>query len=215
MNAPVRIVFLSAVVLVCTQSACRGDISVNWLDEPLELGGWWNPPIPHSLDIDGNGTIDFSFWGDVAASVGIRSEGANRYLITPDPPPNIGGAVSALEAGFLIGPESGIGSLDWFGDDYDYWSTLMLELDAGRDGEFWGTRAYVGIEFQSDDGIHYGWFDVEGDPSTPYAVVYGWAYESTPGMGIIAGAVPEPSSVLLFASGMVAILMFRTKKRNR
>ena len=102
MNAPVRIVFLSAVVLVCTQSACRGDISVNWLDEPLELGGWWNPPIPHSLDIDGNGTIDFSFWGDVAASVGIRSEGANRYLITPDPPPNIGGAVSALEAGFLI-----------------------------------------------------------------------------------------------------------------
>lgn len=214
MNAPARIVSFITLMLLYAL-ACRGDLVVNWLDEPIELGGWWNPPIQHPLDLDGDGTVDFSFWGDVAASVGMRSEGANRYLIVPDPPPNIGGAVAALESGFLIGAESGNGSLDWFGDNYNYWSTLMLQLDAGRAGEVWGKRAYIGIEFQMDDGVHYGWFDVEGNSSLPYAEIHGWAYESTPGVGIIAGAVPEPSSILLFTSAVMAILPARAKRRIR
>ncbi len=83
----------------------------------------------------------------------------------------------------------------------------MVEYDTGKVGEFWGQRAYIGIEFSDEDGIHYGWFDVEGDSSTPYAVIYGWAYESTPGMGIMAGAVavPEPSTIMLLAGGTLTI----------
>ena len=214
MNALARMGFIGGMVLLCTFT-CRGGIIINWLDTPLELGGWWNPSVPHSLDIDGNGTMDFSFWGDVAASVGMRSEGANRYLIRPSPPPNIGGPVAALGQEFLIGPDSGIGSLDWFGNDYDYWSSLMQAYNTGKIGEFWGRRAYIGVEFQADDGVHYGWFDVEGDISTPYAVIYGWAYESTPGMGLIAGAIPEPSTLMLFGTGATAIFISRCKRKLR
>jgi len=211
MRAPARIALFLALLAVYP---CRGGISVNWLDEPLELGGWWNPPTPHPLDIDNNGTIDFSFWGDVASSVGMHSQGVNRYLIVPDPPPNIGGPVAALEAGFLIGAQSGDGSLDWF--NHSAWAPLMQSLSTGTAGEFWGTRAYIGIEFQMDDGMHYGWFDVEGSSSSPYAEVYGWAYETQPGVSIIAGAVPEPSTIMLLAAGFfLAIGMHRRKNRTR
>lgn len=209
MYAPARTLFLLAVALFCTLFACRGDLIVNWLDEPI----WLNadpPPIIgqpdlHDIDMDGNGTIDFSFSGIWHILVDIRSENSNRYLIVPDPPPNTGGPVAALDSGFLIGADSGDDSLAWFGDDYDYWSSLMLNLYPGEAGEFWGRRAYVGVEFQTDDGVHYGWLDVEGGTSGPYAVIRGWAYESTPGMGIIAGAVPEPSIIMLLAVGMLTI----------
>lgn len=213
MKAPVRIAFF---YILLAAHPCRGFISVNWLDEPLELGGWWNPPTSHSLDIDNNGTVDFLFFGDTVSFVGMRSEGINRYLITPSPPPNTGGPVSALVAGFLIGPQSNNGNLDWFGDNYDYWSGLMQELSTGTAGEFWGTRGYIGFEFQMDDGMHYGWFDVEGSSSSPYAEVYGWAYETQPGVSIIAGAVPEPSVISLFIGGLLTIgcTLRRTKVRR-
>ena len=111
MNAPARIGSIVGMALLCSL-ACRGDLVVNWLDEPL----WLNadpPPIigqpdRHDIDLDGNGTIDFSFSGIWHISVDFRSENSNRYLIVPDPPPNTGGAVAALEAGFMIGAESGV-----------------------------------------------------------------------------------------------------------
>jgi hypothetical protein len=212
MRIPTVIALFLALLAV---HPCRGGISVNWLEEPLELGGWWNPPTPHSLDIDENGTVDFSFWGDVASSVGMHSEGVNRYLIVPSPPPNIGGPVAALEAGFLIGAQSDDGRLDWFGDNHDYWSGLMQSLSTGTAGEFWGTRAYIGMEFQMNDGMHYGWFDVEGSSSSPYAEVHGWGYETEAGIPIIAGAVPEPSTIMLFSAGAMAILLSRFKRRIR
>jgi len=213
MSAPARILVLSACLLTGAWTACRGAIVVHWLDTPLELGGWWNPPTPHSLDIDGNGTIDFSFWGDVAASVGMRSEGSNRYLIIPDLPPNIGGPVAALDEGFQIGPESSEGNLDWFNHPTD-WATLMQQLSTGRSGEFWGTRAYIGFEFQIDSNTHYGWFDFQGHSSTPYGVVYGWGYESTPGVSIPAGAVaiPEPATIALLAAGGLLLALHRKHK---
>lgn len=218
MNAPARTGFIAGMALLCTL-ACRGDLVVNWLDEPLWLNAAPPPiigqPDIHDIDMDGNGTIDFSFSGIWHISVDFRSENSNRYLIVPDPPPNIGGAVSALESGFMIDAGSGDGSLDWFGDDYEYWSTLMLNLDPGEAGEFWGQRAYIGVQFQMDDGVHYGWFDVEGGASGPYAVIRGWAYESTPGMGLIAGAIPEPSTLILFAAGATAIILSRRKKKIR
>jgi hypothetical protein len=207
---------LSALVLGA--SALRADIIYTALAEPLWLNDEPPPviglPDRQYIDMDGDGTIDFSFSGTWNISVSFRSEGANGYLIVPDPPPNIGGAVAALDLGFLIGAESGDGSLDWF--NHAAWAPLMLDLDPGREGEFWDTRAYIGIEFQVDDGIHYGWFDVEGSSSSlPYAMIHGWAYESVPGVGIVAGAIPEPSSMTLFAGGVLAMIFARAKERIR
>jgi len=203
--APARTLLLLAVVLIGTLVACRGDIIYSLLDEPLAVGGWDNPSSAYDIDVNDDGLVDFSMLGSDPISVSLRSEGANRYLITPDPPPNIGGAVTALSGGFLIDSTSGNEDSSWFGDDYDYSSILMLEFDTGRAGEFWNTpdawgppwdprsppemRTYVGIEFAAADGVHYGWIEVQGHWAYPYAKVFAWAYESTPGVGIIAGAV--------------------------
>lgn len=214
MNAPARTLVLSAVITACAL-ACRGGIIVTWLDEPIGVGGWWNPDTPQAVDIDGNGVYDFSFWGDqFSTSAGFRSFSLNRYLITPSPPPNIGGAVAALDEGFLIASGGTNEYLWWFGDDHDYWSTLMSQLSSGRAGEFWGVRAYIGIEFEIDSATHYGWIDVQGHSSFPHLTVYGWAYESTPDMSIIAGAIPEPGTLYLLLTGAIGLLVAKSRSRN-
>ena len=207
MNIPTRILLLSAWLLTGAWTACLGGIIVHWLDDPMFVGDYEEWVDRQYIDVDGNGTIDFIFSCAWSISFSFRSEGNNRYLIHADPPPNIGGPVAALEEGFRIGQESEGGNLVWFGDDYDYWSSLMWQLNTGRGGEFWGTRAYIGFEFQIDDNIHYGWFDIQGNSSMPYGMIYGWGYESTPGVGIAAGAVaiPEPATATLLAIGTILL----------
>ncbi len=134
MSTPARFLVISAVIMASTL-VCRGSIIVTWLDQPIEVGGWWNPFTPQPVDIDGDGVADFSFWGDqFSTSAGFRSEGITRYLIIPDPPPNIGGVVAALNEGFFIGPDSGDASMDWF--NHTSWAPLMTQYDTGRVGEF-------------------------------------------------------------------------------
>jgi len=41
-----------------------------------------------------------------------------------------------------------------------------------------------------DDGVHYGYFDISVSGSLPGAALYGWAYETRPGVPIKAGAKP-------------------------
>ena len=212
MNTMTRTLVFSVVMMACA-IACRGAVILTWLDEPIGVGGWWNPSTPQPVDIDGNGVADYSFWGDqFSIFASFRSEGLNRYLIIPDPPPNSGGGVATLNEGFLIGPDSGNGGMDWF--NHPDWATLMKQYDTGRVGPFWGIRAYIGIEFQIGEATHYGWIDVEGDVSLPHITVYGWAYESTPGIGIIAGAIPEPSTLLLLMGG-IGLLLAKSGHRGQ
>jgi hypothetical protein len=214
MNAPVRITFLAALASMCALT-CRGDIILNWLDEPMVLSApFFSEESP--LDLNEDSIIDFTFGYDFHF-VGLRSEDSNQYLILPDPPPNIGGPVEPLDDGFKIGPESGDGSLDWFGTNTDF-ATLVSVFEGPSGpvygGRFAGQRAYIGVEFGAADGTHYGWIDIYV-ASGAYAEVYGWAYETDPGVSIIAGAIPEPSTMLLFAAGSVAVLLSQLKKANR
>ena len=217
MNIPIRILLLSAWLSAGMWTTCWGGIIVNWLDDPIVVGDSLEWSDTHHIDVDGNGMVDFSFTCAWSISADIYSEDRNRYLIHPDTPPNIGGPVAALEDGFHIGQESEGGGLIWFGDDYDYWSTLMLQLSTGRGGEFWGTRAYIGFEFQIDDNMHYGWFDIQGGNSMPYVMIYGWGYENTPGMGIAAGAtaIPEPATIALLSLGTILLLSRKKFIANR
>ena len=77
-------------------------------------------------------------------------------------------------------------------------------------------RGFVGLEFESSEGTHYGWLDIEGVPNGgSYLIVHGWAYETTPGIGIVAGAVPEPSSVVLAFLGTFTLWGLRFRKDRR
>lgn len=210
MKIPERIALCFVIVLFAAHP-CRASISINWLNEPTVL---WSEfaSVQTPLDMNLDGLDDFIFSASVSF-VGVHPETANQYLIYPSPPPNIGGPVEPLPDGFEIGPNSGDGELDWYGSTG--YSTLIQCLSGTCAGRFKGQHAYMGVEFDIAGGTHYGWVDLYVAEYGPYAEIYGWAYETEAGVPIIAGAVPEPSTIILFAAGAAAILLSRRKNRFR
>jgi hypothetical protein len=68
---------------------------------------------------------------------------------------------------------------------------------------------FLGLYFEiPGDGFHFGWarLNMTGDKSAT-ATLVDWAYETIPDTPIIAGAVPEPSSLSLgfLALGAVGV----------
>lgn len=184
-----------ADIIYCSTNFVLGQV---WVPEPDEL---------FSLDMDTNGTIDFSLSANSYYFSGISSESQNRYLIHPSTPPNIGGVVAALDAAYMIGLHPEGPTEEWFG--IDDWGTFIRVLDTGESGEFYEHRGYVGLEFNAEYGTHYGWLEIEGLTHSSSIQIYGWAYESTPGVGIVAGAVPEPSSSILIIVGAIGVWSLR------
>jgi hypothetical protein len=76
------------------------------------------------------------------------------------------------------------------------------------------TNAFLGLSFPSGPNTYYGWVRVDVNNAAKTFVVKDWAYESTPGVGIAAGAglVPEPATLGLLACGAAGIAAIRRQK---
>ncbi len=207
-----RVCLYAFCMWLAALSPAFASIIVNWLDEPITLfsGGMWSTQVP--LDIDGSGVYDYVFGSD-DSFLGLRSEGQNRYVIAPSPPPNIGGPIEPLYPDYEIGMSLADG-LMWFGADHNHFSTLGVWLSSGSSGNFRGHHAYMGIEFIIDGNIHYGWINLLVAEDFAYGEIHGWAYASTSGMPIIAGAIPETSTLVLLLAGGLGLLSFNRHSRN-
>jgi len=157
--------------------------------------------IPYPIDLNADSIIDFTFNADYT-SVGLFANASNRLVYRVEPPPNLGGPVASLPGGLLIASNLTDSSVAWGSSvGYGYYGLISV-LISGSSTDFNG-RGYIGLEFGLPDGTHYGYFDLDAGPGFPAATLYGWAYETTPGVPIVAGAVPEPSSLwLLVAAGL-------------
>ncbi len=109
-----------------------------------------------------------------------------------------GWGAEPLPAGADIGPS------DWW---HNY--TLLIEILYWPDYEVnslfpEGERRYLGV--RTDEG-RYGWIEVErhGERLTAFS----WAYESTPGVPIVAGAIPAPGAAALLALSSLASIRRR------
>jgi len=69
----------------------------------------------------------------------------------------------------------------------------------------------LGLSFQAGGQTHYGWLRMSNQYGES-VTVHDFAYESSPDTGIIAGAVPEPSSVALFTIGAIGAWILRKEK---
>jgi hypothetical protein len=78
------------------------------------------------------------------------------------------------------------------------------------------TDGYVGIELNLASGTDYGWLEFSDNPtaSSPTLTLEDWAYNNTPGQGIMTGPVPEPSTAALLGIGALGLAASLKKRRQ-
>jgi len=121
-----------------------------------------------AIDLNADTITDFTIGSDLSG-VFLRTERSNRFVYRASPPPNIGGPVAALPAGFLIGTNLSDLSVAWASSDFlggyvdpgeESFALLVLCLNTGCFTDFRNRRDFIGLEFLLPDGIHYGYLDV-------------------------------------------------------
>ena len=165
--------------------------------------------ISQKLDFDGDGVGDLMFASNGGV---ILYTGRNVRLVT------VGGVTSNAPEGTILNDSSiiqGVGT--WLaGYRFDHINPPELGLLPLRRKlaiygfgslpftKFGQGGGYIGIESTGPDGIHYGWLHIEND--NPQWLtggrVTGYVYESSPGVPIIVGAIPEPSCLWLAVAGI-------------
>lgn len=86
-----------------------------------------------------------------------------------------------------------------------------------------GTTGYIGFKFNPDSlngftpapngtPTNFGWMRMTTNTGGGGTVI-DWAYESTPGVAIAAGAIPEPSSLACLAMGALGLASLRRRQK--
>ncbi|MDF7801818.1 hypothetical protein P4C99_20235 [Pontiellaceae bacterium B1224] len=169
--------------------------------------------------------FDYSVSGDLSGQNGqllayvdgFSIDGSNRILVSSS-----NGRDAALPYDTLISgsPDSSLewGSGNYFAGIVSYWVTYPPPDEEWRGLLGENGNAYFGIEFEVEGATHYGWVNIVlGPEENLYGfedpITASWAYESTPGAGIVAGAIPEPSTGILTVGGSLALLFLARSRR--
>lgn len=199
-------------LLVSIAAFGQGTIVYQQFEIPT-VNGWLViglPSNPYDLDMDGNGTTDFIF-----------QSGQNGFAIVPQS----GAAVLAAPAGSLDFNSYGlpltagqqIDSLSPVGAFWDSsvnGSLLTSAMNSGAIGLFTGQIGYLGVQFTSEGQLHYGYLHLDVSfVGANAGNLLALAWDTRPDAGIIAGAVPEPSTWALFALGALAVAVVHKRRK--
>lgn len=123
--------------------------------------------------------------------------------------PLIGGDMIDENVASLYHPDL---EVQWGDENFRLGKFMMLTaaFNIGQGGTFL-ERGYLGVRFQLEDGWHYGWIYAGGDSIS--LKVFSYAWETEPGKGIIAGAIPEPATTGLLA--LAAVSVFWRKRQGK
>ena len=103
---------------------------------------------------------------------------------------------------------------DYFTSDTPLGGELGLQgVPAYQNPGQQGGRYFCGVGWRQGDGFHYGWMELQGVGGTQMSIL-AWAWESTPNVPIAAGAIPEPSALLLLAGASVVLTSRRRLKES-
>ena len=135
-------------------------------------------------------------------------------------------AAANLSGGFLIADTLAANSwgTDVAGEPWAKIQTWDATTGQALEGNFAGaTEKYVGfrLHLSSNEDLVYGWAklsilgDLDDYPANGDIILHEWAYESTPNTPITAGsaAVPEPTSLAIFAMGGVGVAAWKRRRK--
>jgi hypothetical protein len=218
MKSSNRILRSSLVLSAATAAAGSASAEVIY-SGPVNLSIYSSTPLetPGYFDLTGDSVNDYKFLfsannaskptltsaaGDFSRLVlvdlnGTTDAGSNGFPVTP--------AGVTIDAAYLNGGSYWEG---WFYNNYDN----QVSGDWYSDG--FGATGYVGLAVPGDLGINYGWAQMNFDPFLNALTLIDFAYETTPNTGIVTGAVPEPSSIALMATGAAGLLALRARRRK-
>ncbi|OQC73822.1 MAG: hypothetical protein BWX45_00274 [Deltaproteobacteria bacterium ADurb.Bin002] len=206
--------------IVHTQlSTPNPDPNFPWDFEGLRLLSAFDP-VYYEMDINGDGTTEFTFVSANASSGGFAILAGSDNAVMSSRSLDSAFAVP-LAAASVIGLDPS--PYEWTrhgspSDGLPFGSVLTACVNFGCVGLFTGVESgYAGLQFQIDGQTHYGWVRV-GAPLAGLngGWIYEYAYDTQPGVPILAGAVPEPSTwALMVGGGVLMLCCFRRKGNER
>ena len=105
-------------------------------------------------------------------------------------PPGFQDYTANIAAGSQVG-----GSLTWSAVSYE---PMFYYNELGYNHGGWPGTGFIGVALAKADGLHYGWIRTSSNFSS-VTTIFEVAYETSPGVPIVAGATPSPASVSLLA----------------
>jgi hypothetical protein len=161
-------------------------ISVIFIDiDDITLG---NPTeyVYTDLDLNSDGLADLTFQTGRSDLVCFSTVGGGVAGI-PTVPPNQNHFAAAFSYGAILGVSLPTESLYRWNEGY---SGMLSCRDAGCLGLWEDKTAYLGVQFSTATGIHYGWVEVFVFGNTSTGSILSFAYESEPSRPIVAGQIP-------------------------
>jgi len=202
-----------ASLAVCAGSASEAAIiaSTSAPIQPPQSPGF------NSLDVDGDGTVDFSL-KNMIGSAWVAEVNGGRFVATLS---RSGDGFARLSSGFEVG--TGMVSHMFFPPAQlaiSITSSSGIATDASEQGWAMGATGFFGFKFTSGANTFYGWGEMVIDPSFNLTVGHGYTftrlyYEDT-GAGIKVGdtgsAVPEPAASMLALLAAGCVVGYRSRK---
>lgn len=166
----------------------------------------------YDLDFNSDGIVDLVFEATAGAQFGLELQGDNRAV------ENGSTDLAPLAQGFLIQPDLSSTTRQWSSPGVHSGITACMTLPppfgVTCTGEFHDQVSFMGAEFEIAGETHYGWVRIDSS-FIAGGTILDYAYEASPGQGIAAGAIPEPSTwVLLVGGAIAAALGQRTHPRE-
>lgn len=171
--------------------------------------------VQFNVDLDGNGFADVWFVRSSIPTSGLKAVAAANVRLQSVPGGDAGTYYGwPLALGSTIGP-SPVSPADWYYSPLPFAYTLAGTVLVGSDlvnfGLFHDQDAYLGVEMTLPDGIHYGYIHLYVQPIGDLGFLKAYAYETTPGVPILAGATPEPGRAVLLILGLAALHLRRRR----
>jgi len=202
---------------LCAAPATASIIWSGTIEQQLGVG-----PVSYTypLDINDDGVDDFIFnhysqqlfFDPIDGNAGITHQIADGNYYHDD--------YVTLSAGILVGSNPEDLSHYWWGGEDMLVGYMWFYYGLDFKGSFVNTTGYLGLSFDIEGETHYGWLRLSHDLDAPnggylHLTVHDWAWETEPNTPIVAGAVPEPASVVLALLGAMSVWILRRCQQQK